>query len=627
MLLASDFSYDQSAALFGFSGRLKVNDALTEIQLVNTNNASVVLHSVSLADFSGNVDIKGSFQNDTLILDKSLGQLNVLGSVRFNGGLGADTGTFEGNLNTHGQILTFTAETISVLANAILSTQKVDATGTIFSDAGNISFDGKTIVLGSGSALLAAVGNSTTVKSGSITVTAQDKPTAAESVIGDILSPILVTNRLASISATGAKIRGGNVTLSVESKTQTRWDDVGEYADEIAGQLFSTLSSISDVAISLLSPLSGQVKIQKATGDVTLTDTEIVSNGSVDISATSTSDASFTTVGVNSKVPIGGSTSPFLISIGYGETLAKANVALDGATKINAQGDVSVVSDVSSSSGVVSRGSGNGVLSNSDAVDFAISLAISLTNEESTVRLAKDSQIITARGSVNVKATGAADTEAEAQTHLFRDGIAGLAVGVSVDKATVTNDVFGTIIAENPQGATTFEFNSKDVVDVDGDTIKLENIAAGQAIVPWQQLVYRANGNQAIGGLIDGVSYYVSEVENVPTGNNFTGTQKIRLAKTLPLKLDSDQVVPTAQHSLSRLLLTEFPSSAVSKDATNNLTIDIASPTTGGIDVGGLASGDKVKYLGANSPVTEKNITANFQRNTSGDRITRTDGG
>ena len=91
MLLASDFSYDQSAALFGFSGRLKVNDVLTEIQLVNTNNASVVLHSVSLADFSGNVDIKGSFQNDTLILDKSLGQLNVLGSVRFNGGLGADT--------------------------------------------------------------------------------------------------------------------------------------------------------------------------------------------------------------------------------------------------------------------------------------------------------------------------------------------------------------------------------------------------------------------------------------------------------------------------------------------------------------------------------------------------------
>ena len=30
MLLASDFSYDQSAALFGFSGRLKVNDALTD---------------------------------------------------------------------------------------------------------------------------------------------------------------------------------------------------------------------------------------------------------------------------------------------------------------------------------------------------------------------------------------------------------------------------------------------------------------------------------------------------------------------------------------------------------------------------------------------------------------------
>ncbi len=627
MLLASDFLYDQSAALFGFSGRLKVNTALTEIQLVNANNASVVLHSVPLADFSGKVDIKGSPQNDTLLLDKNLEQLNLLGSLQFNGGSGIDTATFEGNLNTHGQNLTFTADSISVLANAILSTQKVDATGTIFSDAGSISFVGKTIVLGSGSALLAEVGNSTTAKAGSITVKAQDTPTAAESVIGDILSPVLVTNRLASISATGAKIRGGDVTLSVESETQTRWDDVGEYANEIAGQLFTTLSSISDVAVSLALPLSGQVKIQKATGDVTLTDTEIVSSGSVDISATSSSDASFTTVGVNSKVPIGGSTSPLLISIGYGETLAKANIALDGATKISAQGDVSVVSDVSSSSGVVSRGSGNGVLSNSDAVDYAISLAISLTNEESTVRLAKDSQIITAHGSVNVKANGEADTEAEAQTHLFRDGVAGLAVGVSVDKATITNDVFGTIIAENPQGATAFEFLSSDVVNVAGDTITLENIAADQAIIPWQQLVYRANGNPSIGGLNDGESYYVSEVENVPQGNTFSGTQKIRLAKTLPLKLDSDQVVPTAQHSLSRLLLTEFPSSAVSKDASNNLTIDIASPATSGMDVADLVSGNKVKYLGPNSPVSEKNITANFQRNNSGDRITRTDGG
>ena len=45
------------------------------------------------------------------------------------------------------------------------------------------------------------------------------------------------------------------------------------------------------------------------------------------------------------------------------------------------------------------------------------------------------------------------------------------------------------------------------------------------------------------------------------------------------------------------------------------------------IDVSGLSTGTKVKYLGPNSPVSEENITANFQRSATGDTITRTDGG
>ncbi len=437
-LMASDFVYDRTGDLLGFNARLQYDAGSAQIQLVSASNSSNVLRSLAVADFSGKVDIRGSTVADSLIFDSSLGNLNVLGPVLFQGAAGKDTVRFEGPLNTRGSDLTVSSESITLGSGARLSTQKLDAQGLPIANSGAISLSGITIELQIGAQLLTHVGTSTTYVPGSITLSAKDAPTAGESIFGDLVSPILVADRKASITSTGAIIVGGNVTFEVTVATQTRWDDVGEYASEIASGMFDSLSSIADIAFSLLSPLSGQVKIQKATGNISLTDTQVTSSGAVNITAKSSADSSLTTVGVNSKVPINGSLAPFIVSIGYGETLAEANVVLEGNTKIAASGDVEVKSNISSDASVTSRGTANGALSNSDSVKYAVSLALANTKEVSTVRMGKDAEIFTSKGSVNVEALGESTSEVEAESLLFRDGTAGLAVGVSVDKATVT---------------------------------------------------------------------------------------------------------------------------------------------------------------------------------------------
>lgn len=349
-----------------------------------------------------------------------------------------------------------------------------------------------------------------------VTITVEDKPSAFESLIGDILSTVLVANRVASFTATDAEISGNNITINASSATQTRWDDVGEYVDSIGDQLLGTLSEISDIVISLISPISGQVKIQKATGEIKLTNTTVAAGGEV--------DASFTTVGINGAV----ANVPFIVNIGYGETLAKANVDLAGTTTITADGDVVVTSTVASENEVSSRAAANTRLSNSDSIDVGVSLGIALANQESTVTLGQNARIETTSGSVDVGASSEGETSAEGEAIIVRDGVAGLTVGVAVEKATIISDVLGTIIAANPQGAAVHEFDAAALVSLVDDTITLQNIDPDKEIQRGQELNYRANGNAPIGGLLDGTSYFVADVENVPPGL-FTGTKRIRL--------------------------------------------------------------------------------------------------
>ncbi len=611
LLLASDFNYDHGLALQALDARLLADTV--DIRLVRTSD-NLTLHSVSLSDFTGVVNIKGSALGDTLRFDPSLANLGGLKSVSFDGKLGNDSTFVEGKLQTNGQPVNLVSESITVLTGVSISTRLQDASGVSTGDSAAITLIGKSIELQSQSSLSAGVSSGSNFQAGDITINVSDKPTAAESLFGDLVLPILVANRVASFKASGAEIDGGDITINAESETQTRWDDPGEYFDGIADQLLSSATGLVDVIGSLVSPLTGQVKVQKATGDISLTNTKIKASGEVTLASVSKSNASFVTVGINSAFA---ASLPFIVNVGYGETLAKANVSLEGTTEITAADDVSVTSSAEAEVEVVSRASANGVLSNSDAVDVGISLGIAVQNQESLVKLGENAKIESKEGSVEFSATGDGSTHGEGEALVFRDGIAGLAVGVAVEKATVTSEVLGTILAGNPQTDSIFRFTPSNVVNISDNTITLSNIDEDDALKRGQKLIYRSMGNAVIDGLEDGETYFVADVENVPPGADFSGTQKIWLSRAQPLKLDVDQVQPNATHTLAALAIAEFPSTSVGQDANGNLAIDLPEFNTG----------DKVKYLGPNSPVTEKGIQATFQRNASGDRIIRTDGG
>ena len=241
---------------------------------------------------------------------------------------------------------------------------------------------------------------------------------------------------------------------------------------------------------------------------------------------------------------------------------------------------------------------------------------MAFNNFESTITTGANTVIRSNRGSLSIHAAGDNEVASQADSILFRDGIAGIALTVAVDTGTVRSTINGTLIASNPQGTTSYSFNASQVVNVSEDSITLSGIAENVALERGDTLIYNA-GPSAINGLVNGQEVVVADVENVPSGDEFTGVQKIRLAKTLPLDIGNEAVLANSTQSLGKILLATFPSSAVAADANNNLTINLP----------GITNGTKLTYKGPNSPVTETNIDATFARSPAGDTITRDGGG
>ncbi len=234
---------------------------------------------------------------------------------------------------------------------------------------------------------------------------------------------------------------------------------------------------------------------------------------------------------------------------------------------------------------------GNARISNSDDVDVAVSVTMAFNNFESTITTGAATVIQSTTGSLSIHAAGENEVASQADSILFRDGVAGIAVSIAVDTGTVTSTINGTLIASNPQGTASYSFNASQVVNVTEDSITLSGIAEDAALQRGDVLIYRAAAT-VIGGLKDGQEYVIADVENVPAGNNFSGVQKIRLAETLPLDLGNEAVLPDSTQTLSKISLATFPSTAVIADANNNISINLP----------GIANGTKLTYMGPNSP-------------------------
>ena len=614
VLLATDLRFAPASGT-AFNVLVVQRDAAAEVVDAGTG---AVRAAVPLAAFSGTVAVVGAATtdgtSDAVTFDPSLQSAGVRAvSVALAGG-DSDAVTFAGNLATAGGAVTVSADLITVAAGAVLS--------TVATPSGAITFDGRSVTLNPGSKLLAGGASPAAV-----TIRATNKPSETASILGDLTSPVLAADRTATITATAATIDGGTVTLAAQAQTQTRWDDLGQYSDSIAGSLLNTVAQVSDLALSLLSPVSGQVKIQHATSGVVLTDTAVTAAGAASVTATSGSDSSFTTVGVDSATGV-----PVVATIGYGEATATANVELDGSTAISAAGDVTITSDTAGRAQVTGRGVGNGRLTDKpyntgSGAELVFAVGVGLTTQTSTVSTAPGTRVRSAAGNVDVAAHGDADNEVTTQSQLFQNGTAGVAVSVSVDRATVTSTVNGTVVAANPQGSAGHPFDASAAVDLARDTVTFANVNPAAAVRRGDTLTYAPGAGTAIGGLVAGQTYTVADVATVTAADGRL-TQTVHLANAATLDLDGAQTSVDSRQTLGRLALATTPATAVGK-AGGDLTLAGLRLADGSTltDQTQLPAGTLFTYVGPNSPVSARQVAAAFARSAGGDTITRADGG
>ncbi len=590
-------------------------NSLTILLGFNAEGSDEHLNIGDLGDFGASLIIHGTIAN-------ALDYAACLGS----GGVppatpscppqdGPDVVTFTGNIAFDGGRLEVTADTIVVNAGVVLDTRQRDLSGATIGDAGDISFDAETITVHSGAQLLASVPAASAFSGGEVKLIAKNAPPPGAQIISTV-SPVLVTNNVATISITGATIEGDAVTISAEGATVTIWDDAGDYWDQIGPQLLGALGQIADLGISSLTPVSGQVKIQWAGATITLAGSTVRSATTVDITAKSQADASFTAIGINTQAGSPAGAAPFILVIGYGEARGTSTIALTGATRIEAGGNVTITSTATTKAEVTTQAAANTRAASRDDVEVAVSIAVGVTTETATIDVGS-SVVIIAHGNVQVASEAEAETKLDAGAMVFEDGLGGFSIAIGVDVATVRSRVDGTIEARNPTNTDfTFDAGSAAVVDLAADTITI-SVAHPATIERGQRLTYRSAGGTAIGGLVDGTEYVVEsvvEVAGAPTG--FTW-YRIRLARGMTIDLDATQTDPTAQHTLDRLALVTVTTAQVTDDGG---FVSIANPA-------GLVSGQIVRYLGPSGSNRFDVASATFDPSPApGTRITVTSG-
>src|SRR5262249_25248086 len=152
----------------------------------------------------------------------------------------------------------------------------------------------------------------------------------------ELITPGFATGLEATITLTGATIDGGDVVISSEAQTAiSAWEDIDANFVGIADQLGGVLSQAASLGLSLISPVTAQARVERATATIPITDATITGSDSVTIEAASTSNASVNALGVNSTgLKKLGTTAPFIVSVGYGQAETKATVTISGQTSI-----------------------------------------------------------------------------------------------------------------------------------------------------------------------------------------------------------------------------------------------------------------------------------------------------
>jgi len=358
---------------------------------------------------TGDYDVLWSSDGDSFThdLDSSVSGDQTLSLTPGAGGTltlsGSDVTLVLNDLTLPGIGLNVQGPVIEVDAGATISTVLLG--NGVETAAGDVTFeDATSITLSDGSVLDAGTA--------SITFSAEDLEQAS-------LGTISVSS---SIDLTNATITGGDVSITTDSQTDTKFDSDGD-------ALPSFLVDISGFAKKF--SIGGG--FAKATVDSTIT----VSGGSINAD----------TLTLNATASALAATEVFtaIAAVGYAQADPTATISIEDGAQIVTVNDF----DASTFSTVDIEATAKQALTNffAHSVEkYNFALAIGKGDLVSTTFVSSDSSIESG-GAVNVTADGDKIVDVEADAAAGREGVAGLGIGISDVTSTVDAQVDGTVTA------------------------------------------------------------------------------------------------------------------------------------------------------------------------------------
>ena len=574
-----DIQFDQGGSLSG------VITGGTGTTFIHKNFTSETLNLGSVIT-SGDLTIQtvGSalaFKTDATISSK--GDLSISSVfVSSQAGGVVEVGSNDTLSSDSGDLTIQADNAISVGPDATISSRQTgDAdlvSGDSTGDSGDISFQAPSITLGQGDLVLAQVEEGSPFEPGDVTLEAEDSSLRQATV----LSPVNADTLSASISVTGATIRGADVELTTNAAVEEAYEDWGDYGDVFGEDLFNLLNQIPGMAIGALTGVSGEVIVRQSDASIDLDSSTIAASGDVTVASTATVSSSFHTVTLSGTLT---NLNPFSISLGYGEAHSTATTTLSGTT-IESDGAANITSSATTEDVAKSRTTANllGFQGAPNPNTVALALAVANTSETSHVSISSDSSVTSTHGGIDADATGDVTNFSWAQPTVYLAGLGAFAVAVDYDKADIKTEVDGTLDAAG--ASNTFNADPAEGavgVDYTDNTIRIPN----NGFTDGEAVTYSNGGGPDIGGLEDGQTYYVQVVD----GNTIrlANAPTLNLSYNTPTQYTTEGVQPT--QTLGEVTKLDFDSSDVD---TSTGTITFSSPH-------GLTDGEAVTYFGTDS--------------------------
>ena len=384
------------------------------------------------------------------------------------------------------------------------------------------------------------------------------------------LSPVFVSDKSVSIDVgAGARLLGGGVYLIAQAEDRSFADIVGVDGLTKTFVLDPAIDKVTDLAATL-SMLPVKVLVKEASAKVTIGQgVKIDSADTVGIYATAGADAS-------------GKVVSKLFSVGVAQAKSTATITVADDVDIRGLGAVNLTSDASATASMSTATAREmGAVGGSNKTQLALSLALSNADVTSKTTVAERARI-RAGTTLNVRALGGHESAAEAESGLFANGLAGLALALQFSKEDVVAEVDGTMQADmtHPDGAVVkLEFDPNEIIDYGLDTID----AGGNWVVVTEDTVtYQPRRgtliNTADGGLTPGQDYYIIHLVDDADTPDIDEGGRVRLATTEQKAIDGGKWEEAHPHS-------------VRDGQRNPYAIDL-TPGGGGLNTQSFAQGD-----------------------------------